>query len=114
MIFLQIPLWLLLVGVIVVATLTIYQLLWASNIDLTKSWLFIFVITLIMTQGFWVFAFLPTSMYVNALILTAIYYLTVGLSLNRLLGILERSVIKRYVTIIIGVILITLISAKWL
>lgn len=113
-IFLQIPLWPLLLGVIVVSFLSIYQLMWVSEINLNRSWLYLFIITLVLAEGFWVLAFLPTSIYVNGLVLASVYYITVGLSLNKLLGILEKSVIKRYITIIAIVLIITLISAKWI
>lgn len=113
-IFLQIAVWLLLLAVAIISVLTVYQTMWVSRIELNRSWLYLMVITLLMAQGFWILAFLPTSIYVNGLILAAIYYLLVGLSLNRLLGILDRSVIKRYITVTVVVLTITLITAKWI
>ena len=112
-IFLQLPVWLLIFGVVLITFLTIFQLMRISQINLNKSWLYFFIITMLMIQGFWILAFLPTSIYVNGLVLASVYYLAVGLSLNKLLGILEKSVIKRYVIIVLVVILVTLISAKW-
>jgi len=112
-IFLQLTFWQLLLGVVVVTLVTIYQLMWISHVSINQSWIYMLIITLIIIEGFWVLAFLPTSIYVNGLLLATVYYLTVGLSLNKIINILNKTVIKRYVTIITVVIVITLLSAKW-
>jgi len=114
MIFLQTPMWFLLLAVIVVTSLLIYQLMWVSSINSKKSRPYILLITLLVSEGFWALAFLPTSIYVNALLLSVVYYVVVGLTLNQLLGILNRSVVKRYVTIVSIIILTILLSAKWI
>lgn len=113
-IFLQISVWIVLILAGIFSMLATYHTMWIAKINFEQSWLYILVTTLLIVQGFWVIAFLPTSIYVNAILLASIYYVVVGLTLNQLLGILDKSVIKRYTTVLIIIILITLLSAKWI
>ncbi|RJR30872.1 hypothetical protein C4569_03750 [Candidatus Parcubacteria bacterium] len=113
-VFLRVPLWPLLIAVAVVTFLVLEELMWASEINLKRSWLYNLVTVIIIAEGFWTVAFLPSSMYVDGLILTVIYYLLSGVFLNKLLGILDNSVIRRYVIISVIILAVVLMSAKWI
>jgi len=90
-----------------------FQLAWFTGSRFEISKWYILTIVLIMTEAFWAINYLPTSVYVNAALLTSGYYLLAGLSRNWLLDIKEPKVVKRYLftTLIISVII--LITAKW-
>ncbi len=112
-IFLGFPSWFLgIISVVVVGFLT-YQLFWVSNIPTVSAWPYLVIITLITEELFLATRFLPTSVYVNSLIITSAYYLLSGLARNWLLGIQEIKVIKRYLIITFICLVIILITAKW-
>ena len=64
----------------------------------TKSEKILFTIipTLVLIEIFWSLSFLPTSIYVNAFIITVSYYLIAGIVRSRLLGVINSKIIKRY------------------
>ena len=89
------------------------QLLWFSETSIKSGWPFLFVITVLMVEIFWAVIYLPTSIYVNAMILTLSYYLISGILKNWLLGIRENRVIKRYLIVSAASLIIILATAKW-
>jgi hypothetical protein len=112
-IFLGVPLWLLIISFGFILALATYQLIWSSDTKLVTSWPYISVITIVATEIFWAVGFLPTSVYVNGLVVTISYYLMTGLARNWLLGIQEGKVIKRYLLISTITLIIILATAKW-
>ena len=112
-IFLGVPLWLLIISFGFILALATYQLIWSSDTKLVTSWPYIGVITIVATEIFWAVSFLPTSVYVNGLVVTVSYYLMTGLARNWLLGIQEGKVIKRYLLISTITLIIILATAKW-
>ena len=56
------------------------EIFWVNKIEWNKYALFCVAIPLIMFELFVVFSYLPSSYYVNAIILTVIYYVLIGLS----------------------------------
>ena len=112
-IFINIPTWILLLIFIPIILLINSQLTWVSDSNLKFSWPYIIVIAVVLSEIFLSVSFLPTSIYVNGLIVTLGYYLTAGLARNWLLGIKEDRVIKRYFIISLVILLIILLTAKW-
>lgn len=112
-IFLSLPLWLLVLSLILISGLLTYQLFFVSDITFSKSIFYILISSLILAELFWVVSFLPTSIYVNGLILTLIYYLLTGLSRNWLLDIKEPKVVRRYLIISSLCLVLILLTAKW-
>jgi hypothetical protein len=112
-IFLGISIWWCLAFIVLTTALLTYQLVLTSGASLAGGWMYIAVITLIISQLFWAVSFLPTSMYVNALLITIGYYLMSGLVRNWLLEIKEKKVIARYVITAVLATVITLATAKW-
>jgi hypothetical protein len=111
--FLGINFWLLLLIFVLISMLMAYQLAWASGITGRSGWPYIAVITLICAEVFWVVNYLPTSIYVNGLLVTLNYYLMSGLSRNWLLEIKGRKVILRYLILSGLVLALILFTAKW-
>lgn len=112
-VFLNFSTWYLSVIVMTITFLLAYQTTWINKISFSKSWLFIIVITLLMTELFSVISFLPTSFYVNGIVLTVCYYIIVGLSRYFLLEQLESKSTKRYLVIGIVAIIIAIVTAQW-
>ncbi len=112
--FLNLPIWFLAFALLITATLLTYQMMWIAGLNLKKSWLYVLVIDVIVVEIFWALLFLPNTFYVKALVLTVVYYLSVNLSRNYLIDILNQKMIWRYL-IIGGVVLgVVLATAQWL
>lgn len=112
-IFLDFSFWILTTIFAVLIILLNYQIAYSSEAPLNSSWLYILAITLMMIEIFWSVNFLPTSIYVNGLVVTISYYLMSGLARNWLLGIQERKVVLRYLVISFISLIIILVTAKW-
>lgn len=106
--------WYVLVLVPLAVWLLLLQLFNLSNIAFKKSWLISAIITLVIAQVVWATNYLPTSAYVDGLIVALVYYLLAGIARNWLLDIRERRVVVRYLLICIISLLIILLSAKWI
>jgi hypothetical protein len=70
-------------------------------------------ITLVMVEIFWALTFLPTSFYVNGLVLLSVYYSIMGISYFHLKGLLDRIKIVRHLIITLVIILSALTTARW-
>lgn len=113
MLFFGLPLWLAATVLGGLAALLAYQSLWALQTVEPQGLPYLFVLPLLSVELFWAVSFLPTSIYVNALILSGGYYVASGLMRNQLLGILDRRVGRRYLLIISVCLVIALVTAKW-
>lgn len=96
-----------------VCLLLTYQLVWTADAILATAWPHAIVITLATAEMFLAISFLPTSIYVNGLLVTLTYYLISGLSRNALLGHLQYRVVRRYVAVSVLAAIIVLATAKW-
>lgn len=112
-IFFGISIWYLLLIFIVMSSLLTYQLIWTSEVNLKSGLVYVGIITLIISEGFLAVHHLPTSIYVNGLIITLGFYLMTGLARNWFLGIKEKKVLKRYLLVSISCLLLILVTAKW-
>lgn len=112
-IFFGFSIWYLLLIFATISTLLTYQLIWTSEVNLKSGASYVAVITLIISEAFLVVHQLPSSIYVNGLIITLGFYLMTGLSRNWFLGIKEKKVLKRYLLISIAFLLLVLVTAKW-
>lgn len=114
MILLDVALWQAVIASLLLAGALSYQLFWVSDIGTWTAWRFIAVITLVTGELFLAVSFLPTSVYVNGLLITLGYYTMTGLARNWLLNIRERQVTRRYLLISLSVLVIILLTAKWI
>lgn len=113
-IFLGLPVWLIFVIFSLLAFLLNYQLILVSNSKVQTGWPYIVVITIVLAEIFLAVSYLPTSVYVNGLIVTVSYYLMNGLARNWLLGIKTKQVVQRYLLISMITVIIILLTAKWI
>lgn len=112
-IFLDFPIWAAALLIWIFTILLVYQMMWIGDINFKKSWLFMVGISIIMAEIFLAIYYLPTSVYVNAIILTIVYYIITGITRNYFIKILDLKVALRY--FIVGFISLTVIlfTAKW-
>lgn len=111
--YLEFPIWAGTALIVFVTSLASFQVHTLQGISLQQSWPYTVIITLLVAEFFWTINFLPSSIYVNAFILTIMYYAMMGISKNHLLGILHRGIIARYLMISVISLAFVLISAKW-
>lgn len=96
-----------------ITVLLAIQLVWASGTTLKTGWHYLAVISLITTELFYAVSLLPTSVYVNGLLVAIGYYSMAGLARNWLLDIREEKVVRRYLLISSVSLILILITAKW-
>ena len=112
-VFLRFPLWLAALLLGGVAALLTYQAMWLLGSTAVQGVPYVVALTLGTIELLWVVSFLPTSVYVGALLLTAAYYIASGLARNQILGTLGRTVLTRYFLFGFSAILLVLLTAKW-
>lgn len=113
-VFLDLSMTILAILILLVVGLLSYQVTWFYKIPLSKSWLYLLISLLLAIEFFWVVSFLPTSFYVNGLILAVVYYFILGLIYSHLLDKLDKRVIRRYALVSLGALVIILGTARWL
>ncbi len=112
MIFFSFPLWL---GALLLGGLTVlltYQTLWAIGGSGRAGIPYLVALPVVSMELFWAVSYLPTSVYVGALLLTAGWYVVSGCGRNQLLGTLHRHVVWRYLIIGGLSVLVGLLTAK--
>lgn len=112
-VFVGLSVWYLVLAFAIISGLLTYQLIWTSSGSVSPGRLYVVVISLVATEIFIVTRFLPTSIYVNGMIVTLTYYLMTGLARNWILEVKEMKVVKRYFIISIISLVLILLSAKW-
>ncbi|MDO8559609.1 MAG: hypothetical protein Q7S23_01035 [bacterium] len=112
MVFFAFPLWLAALLLAGIALLLTYQALWALGIPMGRGWPYLVSMPLLTMEFLWAVSFLPTSVYVGALVLTAGWYVASGCSRNQLLGTLDRRVVLRYVVTSAASLAVVLLTAK--
>ena len=112
-IFFNYPVYFLMILTFILSWLIITQTLWVNKVDLKKGRLFVLIVAFLTTELFWTVHYLPTSFFVNGLILTIIYYLAINIGLTCLL---EKTVEKRiFRTLVVGLsmLILLLVFAQW-
>ncbi|MFH1597575.1 MAG: hypothetical protein ABIB97_00705 [Patescibacteria group bacterium] len=112
-VFLNVPVYLLIVLFFIVTYALIAQSFWVNSIDIDKSKIFLLVMAFLMTELFWSAHYLPTSFFVNGLVLTLIFYMIQQLGLNYFSGKDEPATIKRTLLIGSSMIVLLLVFAQW-
>lgn len=112
-IFFGLSLWALIIIFAIISLLLTHQMVWVSGATFKSEWPYVLVISFAVLQVFVVVSFLPTSIYVNGLLVTLIYYVMTGISRNWLLDIKDKKVIQRYLIISSVFFILILLTAKW-
>lgn len=112
--FLNAPVWLLMVIILLEICLIVYQVFWANKIDLRMGFFYIIISGLVLLELAWAISFLTLSYYILGLILVVCYYILIGLVRFYLLGTLSGTQIKHYLIFGFSSILVVLLTARWL
>lgn len=112
-IFLKAPIWILsILTALVVGALFMYTL-WINKIEHYSQYIILGISTLIITELFYVLNVLPLSFYVNALLITLVYYLISTYNLLYFHDELETKKVRKVGLIILSIIIIILLTARW-
>ena len=90
-----------------------FILLWFNKIEYKNNWLYALIFSLVITELFWVFSYLPISYLVVSIVLTIIYYIMFNINLHGLLLSLHKKIVLRFLIIGILSILLILLTAQW-
>jgi len=112
-IFIKVKMIYLVVPVLAVSMLLAYQLFWVNKIKFRESNVFVFTIAVVLVELFSAIYYLPTSFFINALILTVAFYLMTGLSRYFLLGNLNRKKIINFIIVSAVCLVAILATAQW-
>lgn len=107
------PAWLLTLTVLVVVWLISLQMLQVNLVEFRRQWLHTLTIAIVCAQTFWVASWMPSGVYVNALAVTIVLYITYNVSRYYLIEHLTRPVWMRYFIVGLSVLLLALITARW-
>ncbi|MDD5043883.1 MAG: hypothetical protein PHD51_04730 [Patescibacteria group bacterium] len=113
-IFLGLPAGIFLLPVIIIGAAICYQNFWINKIAIGGGWLYLIIINLILAEIFLAVSFLPTTFYVNGLILTVGYFILSGVSKDSIAKRLDSRRLTYYFFIGGAALIICLATAKWL
>ncbi len=112
--FLNFSFWPLVVVLIAASSLVLYQFLFANAGGNKNYSVYIVSAALILAELAWSISFLPLNFNLAGLILAIFYYLLSGLTKAHLIGKLNKKTIESYLFFSFGIILITLLTARWM
>lgn len=112
--FLDTPIWQNAIFVLFSMAIVLYQLFWSAKTALARNLVFIFVISLVFVELYWAASFLTFNFNVSGLIMTSVFYMTIGLTKSYLLEKLDKNTIKIYLTMGLATILLVVLTSEWL
>lgn len=112
--FINVPVWLLMLCLLLISALIVYQLFWTFKINDSQRLIFIPIICLILTELAWSASFLTLSYYVLGLILTICYYILIGVTRFYLMDKLDEKIVKLYLFYGLISIIVVLLTARWI
>ncbi|MDD5031747.1 MAG: hypothetical protein PHR36_01745 [Patescibacteria group bacterium] len=112
--FLNLPVWLLMIVLLVIIFLTVYQIMWVSKIGLKASFPHILIGGVVLFEIGWSISFLPLNHNIAGLALAICYFLLTGLSLSYLKDSLNKKIIKQYLIFGLLAILAVFLTARWM
>lgn len=91
-----------------IISLFLFQFFWINKIPEKRAWFFALILGLIFAEIFFIINLLPTSFYVNGLILTLVYFNIKNTSQRYLLNdlVVKRDIVKY---LIINILILALI-----
>jgi hypothetical protein len=112
-IFLNLPLWLLSLILILVVSILILQAFWSNKIKTELRFIYLMVINIIILEVFWALTFLPANFYISSIILTILFYLIWGVFKAQLIQQLEKKLIRRYLIITLILLILVIFTSNW-
>ena len=104
-----------LLGILITFPLSL-QALWSMELlphISPKIWLGTFVTTLLVTELMLIFSFWPIRITIEALFITTVFYSLVGMTQQYLVERLFSKTIREYVTVIVIVFVLVILTTKW-
>lgn len=98
---------------IILLALVFYQVIWANNLELKSSLIFIAIGCLILTELAWSFSFLSLNYLVVGLVFALCYYIYIGISRFYLKSNLTNKIIRMYLIFGLISIITILLTARW-
>lgn len=108
------PLWILAPIFFLLSLFILYGTLWVSKADETRSKPFALAGSLLTTEFFIAFAFLPSGLYTNAAFITLFFYLFLGLTRAQVHHKLSQTVARRYLIVTVILFVLIIASSDWL
>lgn len=112
--FLQMPLWLLSIGIFAVSLFAIFGTLWVGKLEAHKAKPYAITGAILLTECFAALSFLPSGFYTNAALLALVAYVFLGLARANALHKLTKDILRRYIILFILLTLLIAASSAWL
>lgn len=113
MIFMNLSIWLSLLGILVLSVVSFLLSFKASKIELIPTKVIVIISTILILELFIVLNWLPFSFYLKAIMLTSFYYLINGIFRLKLTESLNRKMASKFVFVFLAVWFISLLTARW-
>jgi hypothetical protein len=113
-VFLGIPMLYLVGLMMVLIILVLLDVFWANRIPARSSLVYVFLVSLLITQLSWSLYFLSLPYVFSGLILAIFYYIVIGIVKPFLRGSLTKKTVKVYLICGFSGIVVALFSAQWL
>jgi len=110
--FLQLPIWILAIIFFIFGSGLIYSSLWIVKQNLKEIYIEVLAMALIITELFLATNFLPLGFYSSGAIVGIIYYIASGILINYLKS--KDMAYKRYVFMGSALLLLVILTAKWM
>ncbi len=111
---LQSPLWLLAILFFIISYFIVYGTLWVSKVDAVRARPYSAAGAVLFTELFVGLMFFPTALYTNAAFIAVFAYAFLGLTRSNSMHKLSRTVVKRYISVAIVLILLISLSSQWI
>ncbi len=113
-IFLNVPLYLASIILIVVNSLLMLQSFWANKIKNRLKLFYLLILNLIVLELFWCINFLPANFYVDSAIITILFYFIWEIFKAKLNEKFEIKFVWRFAIMILILLLLVIISSRWI
>jgi len=112
--FLNLPIWILMLFLLVITALLVYQALWVNKIELRDALLYVLVSSVVLLEIGWAATFLPLNYNVLGVSLTVCYYVLIRLVLSYLSNVLDGRRLKVYLSFGFLSILLVFLTSRWM
>lgn len=113
LVFLNTPIWLLLLAFYLPAGMLVICFVYASGWSLIKKWFYWFTGLAVMLQVFLLATWWPTSFYVVGFVVAATYVLIALVLRQEAQGFISRRSFSRELSLVIGALLLVILTARW-
>ena len=112
--FLNAPIWLLMIVLLIFTVAIVYQAMWVNKIYTPFRFIYILISSLVIIELAWTISFLPFKYQIAGFVLSICYYMTYSLMRFYLLSELDKRKIRLYLGFGLLSMFIVLLTASWL